>query len=152
MHLSPQDSLRQHRHGPQMPEAFLQPCSVLFMPTKQEQPLGCFPLFTTLWAQCHYWRLTESLASELPFSASGGLTRGCCMQTLALDIGFIIEDVLRAKGKLLRGLAHPAVFAVRPSQGSACVQFTVIVLAGPPCCDCSEQMLGLSVCAAWSAC
>lgn len=34
-------------------------------------------------------------------------------QTLALDIGFVIEDVLRAKGRLLRGLAHPAVFAVR---------------------------------------
>ena len=34
-------------------------------------------------------------------------------QTLALDIGFIVEDVLRAKGRLLRGLAHPAVFAVR---------------------------------------
>lgn len=37
------------------------------------------------------------------------------LQTLALDIGFIIEDILRAKGKLLRGLAHPAVFAVRPA-------------------------------------
>ena len=36
------------------------------------------------------------------------------LQTLALDIGFIIEDVLRTKGKLLRGLAHPAVFAARP--------------------------------------
>lgn len=34
-------------------------------------------------------------------------------QTLALDIGFIIEDVLRERGILLRGLAHPAVFGVR---------------------------------------
>ena len=52
---------------------------------------------------------------------SAGLAQRCLgnrltkvLQTLALDIGFIIEDILRAKGKLLRGLAHPAVFAVRP--------------------------------------
>ncbi|KAK9809406.1 hypothetical protein WJX73_003127 [Symbiochloris irregularis] len=31
-------------------------------------------------------------------------------QTMALDIGFLIEDVLRERGVLMRGLAHPAVF------------------------------------------
>lgn len=34
-------------------------------------------------------------------------------QTLALDIGFLIEDVVRERGILMRGLAHPAVFGVR---------------------------------------
>ena len=33
-------------------------------------------------------------------------------QTLALDIGVFIEDVLRERSILLRGLAHPAVFGV----------------------------------------
>ena len=34
-------------------------------------------------------------------------------QTLALDIGFLIEDVIKERDILLRGLAHPAVFGVR---------------------------------------
>ena len=60
-------------------------------------------------------------------------------QTLALDIGFIIEDVLRAKGRLLRGLAHPAVFAVRWSPAGSCHQVHADAWHMQTCAECQQQ-------------
>lgn len=34
-------------------------------------------------------------------------------QTFALDLGIFMEQILREKRMLLRGLAHPAIFSVR---------------------------------------
>jgi 1-acyl-sn-glycerol-3-phosphate acyltransferase len=34
-------------------------------------------------------------------------------QTFALDLGLFVEQILRERGILLRGLAHPAIFSVR---------------------------------------
>ena len=35
---------------------------------------------------------------------------GALAQTYALDTGFLIEELLRKKGVLARGLAHPVIF------------------------------------------
>lgn len=34
-------------------------------------------------------------------------------QTFALDLGLFVEQIVRERGFLPRGLAHPAIFAVR---------------------------------------
>lgn len=34
-------------------------------------------------------------------------------QTYALDIGFLVEQLVKERGIMPRGLAHPAIFAVR---------------------------------------
>ena len=36
-------------------------------------------------------------------------------QTFALDLGLFVEQIVRERGFLPRGLAHPAIFSVRPS-------------------------------------
>ena len=36
----------------------------------------------------------------------------CVLQTFALDLGVFVEEIVRQRGILPRGLAHPAIFQV----------------------------------------
>jgi hypothetical protein len=36
------------------------------------------------------------------------------LQTFALDLGVFVEEIVRQRGILPRGLAHPAIFQVAP--------------------------------------
>ena len=42
-------------------------------------------------------------------------------QTYALDIGFLVEQLVKERGIMPRGLAHPAIFAVRCGPVGCCI-------------------------------
>lgn len=55
-------------------------------------------------------------------------------QTLALDLGIMVEQIVRERGFLPRGLAHPAIFAVCPAPLSLPRRLSTVdrVLCVPP--------------------